>query len=383
MPTPSSIAARPSILLAALGAFALVLAVAFFAGHSALAQTPTNQSATGRPVVLASAEGAPYLFADTSDIRDGNGLPFSGTQSSVIEFTYSYQWVRVDGGTETDIGADSPRYRLVDADIGKLIKVQVSFTDDDNFAESVTSLPFRPVSRAANPSLSPSTLVSNTGQSEAGVDEIGQQYAMGFRLGDHGQGYELSSVSIELSAARSGLTVSLWIGGSVPESKLYDFASPATLESSETRPENPDSGAEVTFGRHRFTAPAGVLLYQNVNYYIVLSDFGRELGIWETTSDDEDPGGEQGAVLFNSAKVRALNSTGRWGDSADHDSSGVLRLAVEGSRRASGILVSTYAQPFEGDQETISIGDECCVKMDVGAADRYLIRGFSWVSDNA
>ena len=31
MPTPSSIAARPSILLAALGAFALVLAVVFFA----------------------------------------------------------------------------------------------------------------------------------------------------------------------------------------------------------------------------------------------------------------------------------------------------------------------------------------------------------------
>ena len=33
----------------------------------------------------------------------------------------------MDGDSEMNIGADSPRYRLVDADIGKLIKVEVSF----------------------------------------------------------------------------------------------------------------------------------------------------------------------------------------------------------------------------------------------------------------
>ena len=49
----------------------------------------------------------------------------------VIEFTFSYQWVRVDADTEaeTEVGADSPRYHLVDADFGNLIKVSVSFTD--------------------------------------------------------------------------------------------------------------------------------------------------------------------------------------------------------------------------------------------------------------
>ena len=63
----------------------------------------------------------------------------------------------------------------------------------------------------------------------------------------------------------------------------------------------------------------------------------------------------------------------------------VLRLAVEGSRAASGILVSTYAQDVDADsidQEIISIGDDCCFRMGVGAADRYLIRGFSWRSDD-
>ena len=85
-------------------------------------ERPANQAATGRPRILASAEGAPILFADTLDIADGNGLPFTGSVGANIEFVYSYQWIRVDGGTaaETDIGDDSPSYLLVDADIGNL-----------------------------------------------------------------------------------------------------------------------------------------------------------------------------------------------------------------------------------------------------------------------
>ena len=111
-----------------------------------------------------------------------------------------------------------------------------------------------------------------------------------------------------------------------------------------------------------------MLAYPSVHYYIVLSDFGSSLSINETTSDAEDAGGETGATL------------------ADHagGDSNVLRLAVEGSRRARGILASTYAQGVEDsiDQEIISIGDDCCFRMGVGAADRYLIRGFSWRSDD-
>ena len=318
-------------------------------------ESPANQDATGRPIILTSAEGAPILFADTSDIADGNGLPFTGNSGSNIEFVYSYQWIRVDGGTETDIGADSPSYLLVDADIGNRIKVQVSFTDRALYSETVTSLPFRPVARPAGPSQTPSTLVSNTGQSASATANIAQQYAMEFTLGSYGQGYELSSVSIELAAVPSSLTVSLWIGdhssqSSSPYTKLFDFENPSSFQ----------------VGLNKFTAPAGVLAYPSVHYYIVLSDFGSSLSINETTSDAEDAGGETGATLA---------------DNAGGDSN-VLRLAVEGSRRARGILASTYAQPFTGDQEIISIGDDCCFRMGVGAADRYLIRGFSWRSDD-
>ena len=352
-------------------------------------ETPANQDATGQPIIYPSAEGAPILFAEAADIRDGNGLPLtSGSEvRGVIEFVYSYQWIRVDGVTETNIGVDSPRYRLVDADSGKLIKVQVSFRDQHNYSETLTSLPFGPVLRpAADPSLSPATLVGNTGQTNSATANITMQYAQGFRLGNHGQGYEISSVSIELAAVPTDLTVSLWIADhadrdSTLENKLYDFKNPATF----------------SVGANEFTAPAGVLLHQNVHYAIVLSDFGASLSIKETTSDAEDAGGETGATLSNTARVRASSETGRWGlttpgsaSSASDRETGVapntetpvLRLAIKGSKRSSGILASTYAQTASGDQEIISVGDDCCISVVVGSADRYLIRGFSWNSDN-
>ena len=147
------------------------------------AQTLTNQDATGRPVILASAEGAGILFAGTEAIADGNGLPITICGSSYATFTWSYQWIRVDGGTETNIGAGSASYQPVEADVGKLIKVKVSFTDGDNFSEAVTSLPFGPIAEVAGPSAPPSTLVSNTGQSSSDTADITQQYALGFRPG--------------------------------------------------------------------------------------------------------------------------------------------------------------------------------------------------------
>ena len=53
---------------------------------------------------------------------------------------YVYQWIVVDGGTETDIdGATASTYRLVAADQGKTIKVRVSFADDVGTAQTLTS----------------------------------------------------------------------------------------------------------------------------------------------------------------------------------------------------------------------------------------------------
>ena len=271
------------------------------------------------------------------------------------------------------MGAGSASYQPVEADVGKLIKVEVSFTDGDNFSEAVTSLPFGPIVEPP-PSGPLLTLVSNTGQPSSSTANITQQYALGFRLGDHGQGYDISSVSIDLAAVPSNLTVSLW-SGSVGfqgifqaniASKLFDFANPSSF----------------AVGLNEFTAPAGAFVYQNVNYFIVLSGFVSSLSIEETTSDNEDGGGETGAVIYDNAAVRALSDTGLWEITTSRG--GVLRLAVEGSMRARGILASNYAQPPDDsvDQEIISVGDKIGFGFELGAADRYLIRGVSFVMDD-
>ena len=64
------------------------------------------------------------LTADASPIVDDDGLPS----------VFDYQWSRVDAdGTsnETEItGETAATYTLATADVGKKIKVKVSFTDD-------------------------------------------------------------------------------------------------------------------------------------------------------------------------------------------------------------------------------------------------------------
>ena len=379
MTTSRRLAPLPLLLigLAVLAALALIP----WAVH---AQTPVNQDATGRPVVLASAAGAGILFADTEGIADGNGLPITVSGSSFVTYTWSYQWIRVDGNSDTNVGTNSASYQPVEADVGNKIKVRVSFMDRDNYSEARTSLPFGPIAELTRTSAPPSTLVSNTGQSASANADITQRYAVGFRLGDHGQGYEISSVSIELAAVPSSLTVSLWSGGvegglqANTATKLFDFANPSSF----------------AVGLNKFTAPAGAFAYQNVNYFIVLSGFGTTLSIKETTSDDEDTGGETGAVIYDKAAVRALSDTGVWGISGSRAS--VLRLAVDGSKRARGIVASNYAQPRIDDmgtddtsddtgphQEIISLGDGIGFGIELGAADRYLIRGVSWNMDDS
>ena len=345
------------LLLIGLAALAVLLLIPW------VVHAQTNNDATGQPVVLVSAEGAGILAADTWSISDADGLPYTGLgeagsggpDDGKFVFNFSYQWIRVDGGTDTNIGTDSPRYQLVDADFGKKIKVQVSFTDQEDNDESVTSVPFGPIVRPA-PLPSPGTLVGNTGQSPTATKTITGDYAMGFKLGMHGQGYEISSVSIDLAAAPSGLSVSLWTGGPPGSSyagsrtaKLFEFENPASFQA----------------GLNEFTAPAGVYAYHNLDHWIVLSGFGSSLSITETTSDNEDAGGEPGAVIYNSAG----------GDS------GVLRLAIKGSRRTTGILAANFTYPG-GNQEIISVGDKVGWGIDVGAADRYLIRGLTLNGDD-
>ena len=93
-----------------------------------------NRPAAGAPAINGTAQVGATLTADPSGITDADGL--SGV-------SYTYRWIRVDGGTETPItGATSDTYVPVAADVGKQVKVEVTFTDDGGNIETLESGPY-------------------------------------------------------------------------------------------------------------------------------------------------------------------------------------------------------------------------------------------------
>ncbi len=104
--------------------------------------TPVNEAPTGLPSITGTEQVGETLTADTSGISDANGL---------TGVSYAYQWIRNDGNSDEDIsGATGQTYTLTDDDQGKTIKVEVSFTDDDGYSESLTSAATGSIARPAN-----------------------------------------------------------------------------------------------------------------------------------------------------------------------------------------------------------------------------------------
>ena len=90
------------------------------------AERAANSPATGAPTISGTAQVGETLTAATTAISDTDGL---------TSVSYSYQWIRVDGGNTDISGATSGTYVPVDDDAGKKVNVKVSFTDDDGNAE--------------------------------------------------------------------------------------------------------------------------------------------------------------------------------------------------------------------------------------------------------
>ena len=101
------------------------------ATEAVAAAPPTDSPATGEPTISGTAQVGQTLTVNITGIADADGLTTS---------TYSYQWIANDGGTDADIsGATDDAYTLVAGDAGKTIQVRVSFTDDAENEETLTS----------------------------------------------------------------------------------------------------------------------------------------------------------------------------------------------------------------------------------------------------
>ena len=89
-----------------------------------------NHEATGKPTITGDLETGAELTAATKGIQDKNGLPG----------TFAYQWFRSDGTGYAPIDeATESTYILASGDVGRRVKVRVTFTDNDGFSESLES----------------------------------------------------------------------------------------------------------------------------------------------------------------------------------------------------------------------------------------------------
>ena len=91
------------------------------------ASAAANSLATGAPTISGTAQVGETLTTDTSGVADADGLS---------NIQYEYQWLADDADIS---GATNATYTLTDSEESKAITVQVSFTDDADNEETLTS----------------------------------------------------------------------------------------------------------------------------------------------------------------------------------------------------------------------------------------------------
>ena len=119
------------------------------------------------------------LRADASGVDDPDGL--TGR-------SFTWQWLRVSGGTETAIaGATSASYTAAAADVGSALKVRAGFTDDDGAAETVESAPTSAVRAYTFEVTAPTVTEGGDGvtilQFAVSRSDTAQRVQLGWRLG--------------------------------------------------------------------------------------------------------------------------------------------------------------------------------------------------------
>ena len=95
-------------------------------------QVSANTPATGKPTI----DGTPQV----GEVLDRGNRSAIMDAEGVTNPTFSYQWIANDGTNDADIsGATESTYWPSASDVGKTIKVKVTFNDDENNAEELTS----------------------------------------------------------------------------------------------------------------------------------------------------------------------------------------------------------------------------------------------------
>ena len=112
----------------------------------AVRRATTANAASGTPAISGTARVGETLTAAKGTIADGDGT--TKADGGDTGYAYAYQWIRVDSdgasNAEDISGATSTTYMPGGADVGKKVKVKVTFTDDVDNREMVTSDAYPP-----------------------------------------------------------------------------------------------------------------------------------------------------------------------------------------------------------------------------------------------
>ena len=304
----------PYAKLASVSAVILLLIATFTASPTAHAQ-----NAAGAPTVEGTLEEGLLARADTSGITDADGL---------TQVSYSYEWIRFDGSSDAPISdATGSTYLMTNTDVGKALKVKVTFTDDGSNLETRTS------SASALVAAAPTTyLVKNLAQTDSvdlGITTLttesssGRKYAQQFTVGDYG--FTLQSIRLPM-AVDTGVVPRVafhWDQGGAPSRTIYsDFTNPDSID---------DSTDTVEYFTY-FNEDDGHLdLYAHQTYWIVIDKIeGTGSVLLRTTSSaNEDANPVQGWSIGDAYHERASGTT-----TFSSTSAGVLKMGILGEQVA-------------------------------------------------
>ena len=152
--------------------------------------TPVNDPAYGKVFINGPSQVGYDLTASTSSMGDRDGIP---------QNQLNYQWKRYssDGNTfEADIGANSNSnsYRVTDNDVGKKVKVEVSYVDGGGTSEATLSEAFPYIT---DQTIGESTFQSIMGSAGDTFYDFTAEHGQAFTTGTHPNGYTLSRVVLQ------------------------------------------------------------------------------------------------------------------------------------------------------------------------------------------
>ena len=196
-----------------------------------------------------------------------------------------HQWFRVDGGRDVAIpGATGLWYRLTRREQGMRVKVRVTFTDQANHREVVTSDPWPEngsIERASNRPAdvaSGDVLVSNLSL-PAGTDVSGYTtHGQLFRTGRWSGGYTLTGITVQINEGGGRKAFDMDLCEAEDTAEQY----PSTTCWSLGRP------ADFRGGERSFTPATALHLEPETNYVAVLKANPSRPSVWKASRDGSE-----------------------------------------------------------------------------------------------